>query len=560
MSRELGAKDSGGGHQRDSPVKQRTRIVPSSVGHLGCIEAEVVELGRASQEKPRVESRRALDWGHEAGGIHELIERRSQVVTAEHGSKGIPAQQGRLDSLQPGAVLGGERDTITPRSKKDAALLEQFAHGGNRMGRRVAPARDVVAQTHASSKRPHRTLDVASADKVTLVEGASGKRERVRREAAAARPAHHEHLDASPTADVADERESRSEASAGSSSGHRRTRVAATDRTAMMRAAVIHRFGGPDAVDLSLVPRCRPHEAEVVLQVAACGLNILDVLIRRGIAGVKVTLPHIGGCDIAGTVVDGRGADAERLIGERVLVQPSLDSGLIGQDRSGGLAEFVVVPSAAVIRVGVSDAHALYRYAALPVAYSTARRMLVSRAQLQPGDAVVIRGAGGGVGLACVQLARIIGARVIACTSSPQKLDRLRAFGVADALLTTNDEAGNRVRELTDGGADVVVDFLGRTTWRDSLRCARVGGRIVTCGSSTGHDADIDLRYVWARELTIVGSNGWVPEDLVRLVEMTDAGILEPVIHRMLPLARLAEAMAEIEERRAFGRVIVTPY
>ena len=329
-----------------------------------------------------------------------------------------------------------------------------------------------------------------------------------------------------------------------------------------MRCAVIRRFGGPDVLELEEHAPPRAENGELLVRVDACGLNILDILTRRGTPGVNVTLPHVPGCDIVGTVVDGLGPGVDAAIGRCVLIEPLLDggmSGMIGQQRWGGLAELVVVPASNAIMLDARCTSELLSYASLPVAYGTARRMLVERAHLQAHESVMVRGAGGGVGLACVQLALLIGARVIAVSASPAKAERLRELGVGEVLLATADGQSHRVRDVTGGGADVVVDFLGSTTWKDSLRCARAGGRIVACGNSTGPDAETDLRYVWARELTIRGSNGWAHDDLLTLVAAVRSGELHPVVHSVHRLADVAGAMSEIEERRAFGRVIVTP-
>lgn len=193
------------------------------------------------------------------------------------------------------------------------------------------------------------------------------------------------------------------------------------------------------------------------------------------------------------------------------------------------------------------------------MAYSTARRMLFTRASLEPGQTVVVLGAAGGVGVACVQLAARAGCRVIACSSSDAKLARLRQIGAAETVNTDREVLRRRVRELTDGGAEVVVDFLGEKTWPESLRCVRRGGRLVTCGATTGYAALTDLRYVWSRELTIVGSDGWARTDLQAVVEAAADGELQPVIHAVFPLREASKALAALDERRVFGKIVVVP-
>jgi NADPH:quinone reductase-like Zn-dependent oxidoreductase len=186
--------------------------------------------------------------------------------------------------------------------------------------------------------------------------------------------------------------------------------------------------------------------------------------------------------------------------------------------------------------------------------------MLFDRAKLNAGETVLVLGAAGGVGVACVQFGHRAGARVIACSSSDEKLARLRELGADETINTGREDFSRRTWELTGKrGADVVVDYNGRETWPGSIRCTRHGGRLVTCGATTGYEAVTDLRYVWTRELDILGSDGWTRAGLETIVEMVRKGELSPVIHKVFPLSRVREAVAELEERRAFGKVIVVP-
>jgi NADPH:quinone reductase-like Zn-dependent oxidoreductase len=186
--------------------------------------------------------------------------------------------------------------------------------------------------------------------------------------------------------------------------------------------------------------------------------------------------------------------------------------------------------------------------------------MLVGRAAVAPGETVVVLGAAGGVGVACIQLGKQLGARIVACSSSPAKLDELAKLGADELLDTSGGDFGAQVWRLTGKtGADVVVDCLGADTWPQSIRALRHGGRLVTCGASTGFLAETDLRYVWTRELSILGSDGWSRDDLVELVSQVQAGRLAPVIHQVYPLSRVRDAVADVEERRAVGKVIVVP-
>jgi NADPH:quinone reductase-like Zn-dependent oxidoreductase len=261
------------------------------------------------------------------------------------------------------------------------------------------------------------------------------------------------------------------------------------------------------------------------------------------------------------------------LVGATVLVDPllrdfrGLRAGVLGENVWGGLAEYVVVPAANVIRIDAVEPERLHVFAALPIGYGTAHRMLFTRAKLEAGETVLVLAATGGVGVACVQLARLHGARVIACSSSASKLDQLKALG-ADAVIDTSlGDFVARVKELTEGrGADVVIDYIGRDTWQQSILVtkraslgSREAGRIVTCGASSGFEASTDLRYVWTRELNILGSNAWRRDDLETLIEMVDREELHPIIDSVFSLSRAGDALRRLEARAAFGKVIVVP-
>jgi NADPH:quinone reductase-like Zn-dependent oxidoreductase len=327
---------------------------------------------------------------------------------------------------------------------------------------------------------------------------------------------------------------------------------------ATMQAAVVRRHGGPEAFEFGPIERPEPAADELLVAVRACALNHLDVFVRRGMPGVRLELPHVAGGDIVGVVERAGGAAGEPLVGRTVLLDPLVRGHALGEGPWGGLAEYVVVPAENAIELG-DDAGDLHRFAALPIAYGTARRMLLGRARLQPGETLLVVAASGGVGVACVQLALAHGARVVAGSSTAAKRERLLALGVA-AVVDTSGDWGAEAWQLTERrGADVTVDFTGRDTWPSSIRCTRRGGRLVTCGATSGFEATTDLRYVWTRELDILGSDGWRRDDLEQLVADVRAGRLEPVIHGVYPLSRVREAVDELEQRRAFGKVIVVP-
>jgi alcohol dehydrogenase len=330
--------------------------------------------------------------------------------------------------------------------------------------------------------------------------------------------------------------------------------------TQIMQATLIREHGGPDRLVVDSLTRPKPGAGEVLVRVGACAVNHLDIFVRRGMPAFKVPLPHTSGGDIAGWIEElGPGVEAQGLERERpILVDPAVDEGALGENRPGGLAEYVIVPAGNLIPL--DDDRRLLEFAALPIAYGTAHRMLMTRARVARGEIVVVVGASGGVGVACVQLAKRAGARVIACTSSEEKAQRLRALGADEAVVAADGEFSAKVWSHTDRkGADAVVDYSGKDTWPQSIRCVRRGGRLVTCGATSGYEAVTDLRYVWVREINILGSDGWTRDDLLVLRRLVADGELRPVIHAVYPLSQARDALAELEERRAFGKVLVVP-
>jgi len=336
-----------------------------------------------------------------------------------------------------------------------------------------------------------------------------------------------------------------------------------------MRAAVIHQHGGPGSIVTEpAFPDPRPGPEDVVIRVRATSLNQHDIFTRRGMPGIKVPMPCIMGVDFAGDVVETGSAVTGWSVGDRVLVDP-VDrvgpGGLMGEMWHGGLAEYCRVPTHHLVALpaGVSYEQA----ACLPVAYGTAVRMMHTIGEVKRGDKVLILGASGGVGTCAVQLAKLAGAEVIACASSEGKLARLKDLG-ADHLLDytqrdfvqwVHETFGKPHRRRFTGGVDVVVNFTGGETWVPSLKVLHRGGKVLTCGATAGFDPKEDLRFIWTFELNILGSNGWMREDLVTLLTLIRERQLVPVIDRELPLDQVNEAFRLLEEREVFGKVIVRP-
>lgn len=335
-----------------------------------------------------------------------------------------------------------------------------------------------------------------------------------------------------------------------------RARIGAEEE--ILKAAVIERQGGVENIVYRDWPDPEPGAGEVRVAVRACGLNHLDVFVRRGMPGFPVPMPFVSGGDIAGTIdALGPGVDGWR-VGDAVTLNPQTEAGMIGEELIGGLAELIAVPAANLVRI--PDGMSFETAAAIPVNYGTAHRMLFARARLEAGETVLVLGASGGVGIACVQYAKMAGATAIAAAGSAEKCARLEALG-ADRVIDYGREDFSRAAWAASGrtGCDVVVNFTGGETWAPSLRAARRGGRVVTCGATAGHAPATDLRYIWVRELDVLGSNGYSQEDVAVSVAHAAAGRVAPVVGRRFPLAETAAAHRLMEERGFFGKIVVLP-
>lgn len=316
------------------------------------------------------------------------------------------------------------------------------------------------------------------------------------------------------------------------------------------------------------VPDPVPADDEVLIRIAATALNFHDIFTRRGMPGIKIPMPVIVGSDIAGEIVGLGRAVRGWNAGDRVLVDPvyrnSGRRGMIGETAHGGRAELVAVPAGQLLRipanVSFDDA------AALPLAYGTAYRMMLPRGGVKQGERVLILGASGGVGAACVQLAKLAGAEVVACASSAEKIERLRQLGADHCINYASEDFVAAVharygkpRAKGSGGVDVAVNFTGGDTWAKTQKCTALGGRILTCGATAGFDVQMDMRYLWTFEHVVIGSNGWSQSDLQALLQLIAEGQLRPVIDKVLPLQECAEAERLLEDREVFGKVLLKP-
>jgi len=334
-----------------------------------------------------------------------------------------------------------------------------------------------------------------------------------------------------------------------------------------MRALLLRQHGGLE--NLEVVddhPKPKAIEGHVVIRVKASSFNYHDVFTVKGMPGIKVPLPVVIGLDMAGDIAEiGPGVSGWKE-GDAVLVNPlNKKKGLMGEMLDGGMAEYCLVAADQLIRMpkGVTYAEA----ASLPVAYGTAHRMLITHKTVKKGDRVIVLGASGGVGTGCVILSKLLGAEVIACASSDEKLARLKEMGADEALDYTKvdwskwavEKYGKPQRRSYDGGVDVVINFTGGDTWVPSLRCLKRGGKLLVCGATAGYDPKEDLRYIWSFELQIIGSNSFYDDNLSALMDMIKSGEMKPVIDTVVPLEGAAEALRLIQDRKVIGKVIVEP-
>ncbi len=337
------------------------------------------------------------------------------------------------------------------------------------------------------------------------------------------------------------------------------------DRT--MKALLLRKHGGLEELEVvSDHPVPAAVEGHVVIRVRASSFNYHDVFTVRGMPGIKVPLPVVIGLDMAGEIAQVGAGVAGWSVGDRVLVNPlNRRKGLMGEMLDGGMAEYCLVAADQLVAmpagVGFEEA------AALPVAYGTAHRMLITHDTVKKGDRVLVLGASGGVGTGSIILAKHLGAEVIACTSSPEKMRKLKALG-ADEVINVKEtdfskwaveKYGKPQRRSYDGGVDVVINFTGGDSWQPSLRCLKRGGKLVVCGATAGYDPKEDLRYIWSFELKIIGSNSFYDDDLKALMRLIADGKLKPVIDKVLPLDKAREGLRLIQDREVIGKVVVAP-
>jgi NADPH:quinone reductase-like Zn-dependent oxidoreductase len=343
-----------------------------------------------------------------------------------------------------------------------------------------------------------------------------------------------------------------------------------------MKAVRFHRHGGPEVLQYEDAPDPVPGGPDQALvRVKACALNRLDVWGRIGPPYSKPSLPHISGCDIAGVVEEVPPHEKEMRRGTEVIVSPGVGCGrcerclsgddnqcrrysIIGNEVDGGYAELVVVPLRNLLPK--PERMDFVQAASVPLSFLTAYHMLVTKARVQPGETVLVLGAGSGVGTAAIQIAKAYNANVVATAGSDAKLRKAVELGADYTVNHSTKKVSEEARMYTEGkGVDVVVEHPGKATWEESLRSVGRGGRIVTCGATTGYDASTDIRYVFAKEITIFGSYMGGSGELLRVLELFKQRRLRPVVDISMPLSRAREAQTRMEKGEQFGKIVLTP-
>jgi len=342
-----------------------------------------------------------------------------------------------------------------------------------------------------------------------------------------------------------------------------------------MRLARIHQHGDPSVLVCEDAPEPVLRPDQVLIHVRACALNHLDLFVRAGIPGMKFPMPHVLGSDIAGEVA-ATGELCRRVRpGWRVLLSPGLSCRqcaqcLAGNDNlcrrysvfgygiDGGNAEYLAAPEYSVIPI--PDAMPFEQAAAAPLVFLTAWHMLIARARLQPGEDVLVLAASSGVGMAAIQIARLFQCRVIATAGGEAKLAKARELGAAHVIDHYRGDIAAEVRKITARrGVDVVVEHVGQATWRPSLESLAPAGRLVTCGATTGYDAAIDLRYLFSKQWSILGSFMGTMGELHTVLQFVFRGQLNPVIDTVYPLSEIRAGHQRLETRQHFGKVVVAP-
>jgi NADPH:quinone reductase-like Zn-dependent oxidoreductase len=340
-----------------------------------------------------------------------------------------------------------------------------------------------------------------------------------------------------------------------------------------MKAVSIHEFGGPEVLRYEDVPDPKPRKDQVLVRVKACAMNHLDLWVRKGLPGV--TLPHILGSDVAGEIVEVGEYINGFKPGQRVLLAPmhfcnrcvKCVAGLqnqcpeftvLGNRVDGGNCELIAAPAVNVIPI--PDNLDFNQAASVPLVFLTAWHMLVGRAGIRPGQTVLVLGASSGVGIAAIQVAKLFNAHVITTAGDEKKLEKARGLGADHGINHYQQKISEEVKKLTSNeGVDIVVEHVGAATWDQSMKCLKPAGTLVTCGATTGPNASFDLRFLYSRQLSLLGSYMGTMGELYEVLGHVFAGRLKPVVDRSFPLREIREAHEYMEKSQMFGKVVLNP-
>ncbi|MGB9072261.1 MAG: zinc-binding dehydrogenase [Terriglobales bacterium] len=340
-----------------------------------------------------------------------------------------------------------------------------------------------------------------------------------------------------------------------------------------MKAVRIHQFGGPEVLTYEDVADPKPRKDQVLIRVRACALNHLDLWVRKGLPGIN--LPHILGSDIAGEIVEVGEYIADFKPGQRVLLAPmsfcnrcaKCVAGLQNQCRQftvlgsavdGGNCELMAIPAVNVIPI--PDALDFNQAASVPLVFLTAWRMITGRAAIRQGQTVLVLGANSGVGTAAIQIAKMFHARVITTAGDERKMERARELGADHVINHYQQKISEEVRKLTNKeGVDIVIEHVGQATWEESMKCLKPAGTLVTCGATSGPKVDMDLRFLFSRQLSLLGSYMGTMSELYEVLGHVFAGRLKPVIDHTFPLKDIRAAHDYMEKSQMFGKIVLNP-
>lgn len=341
-----------------------------------------------------------------------------------------------------------------------------------------------------------------------------------------------------------------------------------------MKAVTFHEHGGLEKLTYEDVPLPQVGPDEILVRVKACALNHLDIWIRQGIPNYTISLPHISGSDISGVIASfGSGYSGHLSLGQSVFVMPGISCGncddciigrenrcahyqILGAQRSGGYAEFVNVPAVNVLPL--PETLSFEQAAAFPLVSVTAWHMVKTLANVQPGETVLVLGAGSGVGGMAIQMANLLGAQVFSTVGDSSKMEKAKLLGADEVIIHSVEDISDRVASFTHGrGVDVVIEHIGQEVWGQCLKSLSRGGRLVTCGATSGGASQFDVRYLYSRQLTIMGSYMGTRDELLETTRLIETDKLRPIVDSIFPLKEARAAQELMLARNFFGKIVL---